>query len=178
MKNNNFDNLRLINYPQTNGLTEVTNKTIVEGLKQMLDSTKSKWIDELPNVLWSYRTTPHPRKLESPFSLCFSIEDLFPIEIDSPSFCVDNFLIEWNNLKITENLALLDHIRSNTAIKKYNYKRSLAAYKNSRVRPHTLMMEDLVLRKNSASHQKSSRKLNANWEGPYIITKVNPNGSF
>lgn len=83
-----------VGYPQTNGLTEVTNRTIVQGLNKRLDSAKIKWIDELPNALWSYRTTPHFCMLESPFSLCFSTKALLSVEISLPSFCLDNISIE------------------------------------------------------------------------------------
>ena len=31
----------------------------MNGLKKRLDDVKGKWVDELPHVLWTYRTTPH-----------------------------------------------------------------------------------------------------------------------
>lgn len=150
----------------------------MQGLKKRLDSAKAKWIDELSNVLWSYHTTPHSHSLENSFSLCFGTKALLPVKIGLSSICLDNFSLEWNNLKISKNLALLYHIRSNTAICEYNYKRSLAKHKNSRMGPHTLMLGDLVLCKNFISHQELTRKLDANWKSSYIITKVNSNGSF
>ena len=45
-------------YSQSNGQAEVTNKAIVSGLKKRLEGAKGGWIEELPNVLWAYRTTP------------------------------------------------------------------------------------------------------------------------
>ena len=45
-------------YPQRNGQAETVNKVIVNGLKKKLDNTKRKWEEELPHVLWTYRTTP------------------------------------------------------------------------------------------------------------------------
>ena len=45
-------------YPQGNRQVEVVNKVIVSGLKKRLDEAKGKWMDELPHVLWTYRTTP------------------------------------------------------------------------------------------------------------------------
>ena len=45
-------------YPQSNGQAEATNKTILNGLKKRLDEAKGRWAEELPNVLWAYRTTP------------------------------------------------------------------------------------------------------------------------
>jgi len=45
-------------YPLSNGQTEATNKAIANGLKKRLEGAKGRWIEELPNVLWAYRTMP------------------------------------------------------------------------------------------------------------------------
>ena len=45
-------------YPQRNRQAEAVNNVIVNGLKKRLDDAKSKWVEELPHVLWTYRTTP------------------------------------------------------------------------------------------------------------------------
>ena len=38
-------------YPQGNGLAEVVNKVIVNGLKKRLNDAKGKWVEKLPHVL-------------------------------------------------------------------------------------------------------------------------------
>ena len=43
-------------YPQGNGQAEAVNKVIMNGLKKRLDDAKGKWVEELPHVLWTYRT--------------------------------------------------------------------------------------------------------------------------
>ena len=45
-------------YLQENGQAEAVNKVIVNRLKKRLDDAKGKWVEELPHVLWTYRTTP------------------------------------------------------------------------------------------------------------------------
>ena len=45
-------------YPQGNGQAKVVNKVIVNGLKKRLNDAKGRWVEELPHVLWTYRTTP------------------------------------------------------------------------------------------------------------------------
>ncbi|RVX22916.1 Transposon Ty3-I Gag-Pol polyprotein [Vitis vinifera] len=45
-------------YPQSNGQAEATNKTLINALKKRLEQAKGKWVEELPGVLWAYRTTP------------------------------------------------------------------------------------------------------------------------
>ncbi|RDX98913.1 hypothetical protein CR513_18101, partial [Mucuna pruriens] len=39
-----------------------------------LEEAKGRWIEELPQVLWSYHTTPHSYTNETHFRLTFSIE--------------------------------------------------------------------------------------------------------
>ena len=55
-------NIKLITstpeYPQTNGLAESDNKTIINSIRKRLKSAKGKWVEELPSVLWANRTTP------------------------------------------------------------------------------------------------------------------------
>ena len=46
-------------YPQGNGQVEAVNKVIVNRLKKRLDKTKGRWVEELPHVFWTYRTTSH-----------------------------------------------------------------------------------------------------------------------
>ena len=45
-------------YPQGNEQAEAINKAIVSRLKKRLDNVKGRWVNELPHVLWTYRTTP------------------------------------------------------------------------------------------------------------------------
>lgn len=59
-------------YPQSNGQVEVSNRTILQGLKKRIEETPSSWVDELPNVLWSYRTTPRSATGESPFRMALA----------------------------------------------------------------------------------------------------------
>ena len=44
-------------YLQGNGQAEIVNKVIMNGLKKRVDDAKGKWVEELPHVLWTYRTT-------------------------------------------------------------------------------------------------------------------------
>ena len=69
-------------YPQSNGQAEAVNKTILSGLKKSLDSAKGNWAEELPNVLWAYRTTPCRSTRETLFSLTFGAKVVIPVEVN------------------------------------------------------------------------------------------------
>ncbi|KAL5539124.1 hypothetical protein UlMin_045560 [Ulmus minor] len=44
-------------HPKSNGQVEAVNKTIKQTLKKKLEKLKGAWVDQLPLVLWSYRTS-------------------------------------------------------------------------------------------------------------------------
>ncbi|XP_074586916.1 uncharacterized protein LOC141842817 [Curcuma longa] len=44
-------------YPQSNGQVEVVNKELVKVLKIKMDQVQGNWVDELPGIIWAYRTT-------------------------------------------------------------------------------------------------------------------------
>jgi hypothetical protein len=53
-------------HPQANGLVEATNKTIFKILKKKLGDRKRDWAEDLPKVLWAYRTTKKTATEETP----------------------------------------------------------------------------------------------------------------
>ena len=69
-------------YPQSNGQTEAVNKIIVNGLKKRLDGAKGKWAEDLPNVLWAYRTMPRRSTGETSFSLTYEAEVVISAEVN------------------------------------------------------------------------------------------------
>jgi hypothetical protein len=60
-------------HPKTNGQVEKANGLICNGIKKRLlaplEKAKHAWVDELPFVLWSLRTTPNAATQETPFFL-------------------------------------------------------------------------------------------------------------
>ena len=68
-------------YLQSNGQAEVTNREIIRGLKTKLDHVGGSWVDELPSVLWVYRTTPREATGITPFQLVYRGEAIIPIEV-------------------------------------------------------------------------------------------------
>ncbi|KAK3019471.1 hypothetical protein RJ639_005155 [Escallonia herrerae] len=67
-------------HPQTNGQTEVMNRTLLQGIKKKPDEVKGLWVDELSKILWAYNTTTRTSTGETPFSLSFGTDALIPVE--------------------------------------------------------------------------------------------------
>ena len=78
-------------HPQTNGEAEVTNRTILQGLRTRLDQAKGRWAEELPSILWAYHTTPRTATDETPFNLIFGAEAVIQIELSLPTLHVEQY---------------------------------------------------------------------------------------
>jgi hypothetical protein len=72
-------------HPKTNGQVEKANGLICNYIKKRLlaplKKAKHAWVDELPSVLWSLRTTPNAATQDSPFFLVHGAEAVLPVEI-------------------------------------------------------------------------------------------------
>ena len=62
-----------------------TNKIITNIIKKMLEKTKGKWVKELLNILWAYRTTSHKAINETSDSLALNFEVVIPLEVGFPT---------------------------------------------------------------------------------------------
>ncbi|XP_057250719.1 uncharacterized protein LOC125497729 [Beta vulgaris subsp. vulgaris] len=56
-----------------------------KGIKKSLDAAKGAWVDDLPGVLWSARTTVKEATGHSPFGLVYGSEAVLPVEVGIPS---------------------------------------------------------------------------------------------
>ena len=50
-------------------------------LKTRLEGAKGVWPDELPGVLWAYRTTVRTPTGETPFKMAYRSEAVIPAEV-------------------------------------------------------------------------------------------------
>jgi transposase InsO family protein len=82
-------NIRLdiasVAHPQTNGQVERTNAMVLSGIKprliEPLEKTPGCWLDELPTVLWSLRTTPNRSTGYTAFFMVYGAEAVIPTNI-------------------------------------------------------------------------------------------------
>ena len=73
------------------------NKIIKQTLKAKLEDGKGNWPEELPNVLWSYNTTPRYSTEETPFILTYGCEAMVPVEVGAGSLRRDHYDTEVNH---------------------------------------------------------------------------------
>ena len=158
-------------YPQGNGQAEAVNKVIINGLKKRLDDAKGKWVEELPHVLWTYRTTPCRSTGETPFSMTYGAEAVIPLETGFPTSRTSSFNPRGNNEQLTKSLDLVEEKRESVMVQLAYYQQKLKQGYDANVKLRPLTLGDLVLRKVvGATKNPAWRKLGPNWEGPYRIT--------
>ena len=112
-------------YPQGNRQTEAVNKVIVSGLKKRLDDAKGKWVEELPHVLWTYRTTPRRSTGETPFSMTYGTEAVIPLETGFPMTRTNSFNPKDNDKQLKRNLNLIEEKRKNAMVQLAHYQQKL-----------------------------------------------------
>ncbi len=161
-------------HPQANGQVEAVNKIIKRGIKLRLDSKKGRWAEELPEVLWSYRTTQRESTGETPFSLAFGSEAVVPVEIGMPSDRVEHYEPTANEEELLLNLDLLEERRAMAQLRLAEYQGRMARHYNARVRPRTFQVGHLVLRR----VQIHVGALDPTWDGPFEVKGIVRPGTY
>ncbi|KAJ9552293.1 hypothetical protein OSB04_016338 [Centaurea solstitialis] len=164
-------------YPQSNGLAESSNKTIINSIRKRLKAAKGRWVEELPSVLWANRTTPRTSTGQTPFSLVYGCEAVLPIESQVP--VARHRTIERNSIDLCYDIDALEELREKAFQKMASQKAMVERYFNKKVKIKVFQVGDHVLRRVFPNTQESNAgKLSIKWEGPYIITKIVGKGAY
>ena len=80
-------------------------------IKARLEEVKGAWPEELPNVLWAYKTTARTSTGETPFRLTYGIEAVIPVEVGVTSMRREAFNEDSNDDQLRVSLDCLDKVR-------------------------------------------------------------------
>ena len=116
-------------------------------LKKRLDDAKGKWVEELPHVLWTYRTTPHRSTGETPFSITYRAKAIIPLETRFPTLRTSSFTLSSNDGLLEKSLDLIEERRKNVMVQLAYYQHKLMQEYDANVKLRLLTVGDLVLRK-------------------------------
>ena len=157
----------------------MTNQTLLKIIKTKLDDAKGASPEELPNVLWVYRTTARTPTGETPFRLTYGTEAVIPVEVGVTNTRRAAFSEEGNDEKLRLNPDCLDEVRDKASSRMAKYQQKMAKYYNKRVKLRQLDIGDLVLHKVSAATKDPNQgKLGPTWEGPYRVVHYSQRGSY
>ena len=148
-------------------------------IKTRLEGAKDIWPDELPSILWAYRTTARTPTGETPFRLAYGSDAVIPAEVGLTSYRVENYKEKKNEEAMRLQLDLLDEVWETADQRLARYQNLRAKHYNSNVRHRDFQVGDLVLRKvMGATRDPSQGKLGPNWEGLYRIASWQRKGTY
>ena len=134
-------------YPQGNGQAEAVNKVIVNRLKKMLDDAKGRWVEEVPHVMWAYRTTPCRSTGETSFSMTYGAEAVISLETGFPMLKTNSFNPSSNNELLEKSLDLVEERKKSAMVPLAYYQHKLKQGYDVKVKLRPLALGNLVLRK-------------------------------
>ena len=121
-----------IAHPRSNGQAERANAEVLRGLKtrtfDKLQKCGRRWIDELPVVLWSLRTTPNRATGQTPFSLVYGAEAVIPMELiyGSPRVLAYDEVAQDQHRR--DDAVLLEENRLRAATRPARYQQAMCRY--------------------------------------------------
>jgi transposase InsO family protein len=102
-------------HPQTNGQVERANGMILQGLKprifDRLNKSGRKWLQELPSIIWSLRTTPSRATRFTPFFLVYGAKAVLPTDLGYRSPKVKGYDETSNQRAREDSLDQIDEAR-------------------------------------------------------------------
>ena len=130
-------------HPQANGQVEVTNRSLLKIIKTQLEGANGIWPNELPSVLWAYRTTTRTPTREIPFQLAYRSKAVISVEVGLTNYMVDSDDEDKNDEVIRLQLDLVDEVRAIVEQRIAQYQNLMAKHYNSKVRHRTFRSEIL-----------------------------------
>ena len=100
-------------------------------------------MNELPSVLWAYRTTPQRSTGETPFSLAYGMDAVIPLEIGLPTIRTEAYSHENNKERIVEQLDMIEERRERALIKLTREHPTMMSHDHPRC--HDLEVQNRVL---------------------------------
>ena len=97
---------------QANKQVKVMNRSLLKIIKTWPEGAKGIWPEELPSVLWAYRTTARTPTRETLFRLAYGSEAVIPAEVGLTSYRVDNHDKWRNDEAMRLQLDLLNEVRA------------------------------------------------------------------
>ena len=76
--------LATTHHPQSNGLTERMNRTLIALIRKVCHDQQSKWVETLPLLEFAYNNSPHSVTHVSPFKAVQGVDPIVPASLLLP----------------------------------------------------------------------------------------------
>ncbi|KAM9984520.1 hypothetical protein ACTFIZ_007509 [Dictyostelium cf. discoideum] len=158
-------------HPQTDGLVERFNKTIVIMLKSFTQEVHTMWDLYLDSCLFAYRISVHASTGSSPFSMIYGREATIPSDIgslnpfNSTVTTNDNYVGKLKET-IKNSLDIAKTKTQEAQVKQKQY------YDGLRTRKNSISPGDHVLSKNQTVKEDELKKFRPSWIGPFKVVRI------
>jgi hypothetical protein len=163
-----------VDHPRFNDQVERANGMVLHALKDHIYNDASnyatRWLAELPHVIWGLRTQVSSATGFSPFFLFYGSEAVSPtgVAFGAPRI---QFYEEGEAEKTRRvDLDSLEEQRLAVAMRQARHDQELRQYHDRNVKDTSFNVGDLVLRR--IQKTDGMHKLSSPWEGPFIVTEV------
>ena len=159
-------------HPQTDGQTEVTNRTLGTLLRAVIKKNLKSWEDALPHVEFAYNRTVHSSTNVSPFECVYGLNPLTPLDLKPLP------MKERADFDAARQVEYMKDLHQRTRERLLSKAEHTAAKANKGRRKLLFQPGDLVwlhLRKDRFPEQRKS-KLSPRGDGPFkVLKKVGDN---
>ena len=132
-------------HPQANGQVEVTNRSLLKLIKSRLEGVKGLCPEELPSILWAYRTTVRIPTGETPFRMTYGSEVVVPVKIGLTTLRTSTYDDQQNEEQLRLNLDLIDEVWEMAETRMKRYQKNMVCHYNAKVKPRQFFIGNLVL---------------------------------
>lgn len=155
-------------HPQSDGMVERFNRTLVEHLKKVINGEQKSWDKHIPMFLMAYRAAVHESTSMSPARIIFGNELRLPADLKFglPGSTEMNLEDYVDNQRL-----LLDKIHEEIRVNLKLMSNKMKARYDMRVNCEGFAEGQLVLLYNPKRRRGQCMKLQSNWEGPYMVIK-------
>ncbi|XP_073802847.1 uncharacterized protein [Danio rerio] len=157
-------------HPQTNGLVERLNGTIQRVLSKLVQDKPNTWDQYLDAAMFGLRTKKQLTTQFSPFYLMFGREARYPCEVPE-HFELDgsfeNDFTEDIAIDIKRHDKIMNIVKDNVNISIARTRKRL-----SKKAQFNLQVGAKVWRRNVRSEQRKGGKLDPEYFGPFVVTKI------
>jgi hypothetical protein len=161
-------------HPRCNGQVERANCMVFQAIKDRIFDDASnyatRWLAELPHVIWGLITQVSSTTGFSPFFLVYGSDAILPTDVTVGAPHIQFY--EEGEAEQTRRVDLdsLEEQRLAAVMGQTHHDQQLYRYHDRNVKETSFNVGDLVLR--HIQKTDGMHKLSAPWEGPFIVTEV------
>jgi hypothetical protein len=163
-----------VTHPLCNGQVKRASSMVLQALKGCIYDDASnyatRWLAELPHVIWGLRTQAIYATGFSPFFMVYGSKAILPTDVAFGAPRIQFY--EEGEAEQTRRIDLdgLEEQRLSTVMRQARHDQQLRRYHDRNVKETSFNIGDLILRR--IQKTDDMHKISTPWEGPFIITEV------